>query len=337
MRSFWLFWRRSDVRRVSRGARSLLALGAVVALVLAGCGAAAPLPPGGHPRLTSIFMLSPTEGFAAGEGGAIVHYAHGRWDRVDEPTGVDLNGIAMTSPTEGWAVGLDPAEGKGIILHSSGGRWQVDTSLATPALRAITLVSPTEGWAVGDGGTMLHLTGDHWIKAPSPTTADLMAITMLSPAEGWATGYNLANTPSGGVYTSVILHFAAGQWSEVDAEVNARYYGIAATAKDSWLVGSSAQGEGTILYGVRDIWTPAGGYIPNVLTGVALVAPAEGWATGYKGAIVHMKAGSWTLMPVPTRNDLFGIAMLSPTEGWAVGDQSVILHFHDGAWRVYGQ
>ena len=166
----------------ARFVRRALVFGAVLALLLAACGTAAPLPPGGHPRLTSIQMLSPVEGWAAGEGGAILHYHSGHWTRVEEPSGADLNGIAMASATEGWAVGLDPAEGKGIILRDHGGEWSADTPFTMPALRAITLVSPTEGWAVGDGGTILHLSGNHWTKVASPTTADLMALTMLSPA-----------------------------------------------------------------------------------------------------------------------------------------------------------
>lgn len=324
--------------RHQRPGRHVLSAGLALlplSLVLAACGAAAPLPPGDHPRLTSISMLSPTEGWAAGEGGALLHFAGGRWTRVSDPTGADLNGIAMAAPGEGWAVGLDPAAGKGIILRAQKGMWAVDVGIATPALRAVALVSAVEGWAVGDGGTILHLTGTHWTRVVSPTTADLMAVTMVSPVEAWATGYDLANTPSGGVYTGVILHLRDGRWRQASTAGNARLYGVAATERDSWLVGASAQSAATILYGVRGIWTPAGGDIRQALSAIMLVSATEGWAVGYHGALVHEVDGSWTPLRSPTNNDLFGIAMLSPTEGWAVGDQNTILHDDKGVWRVY--
>lgn len=325
------------MRDMGRVVRRIVLLSAAITLLLAACGTAAPLPPGGHPRLTSIVMLSSTEGWAAGEGGTILHYHDGQWVHVDEPSGADLNAIAMVSPTEGWAVGLDSAEGKGIILRDHAGQWSANIRIMTPALRAITLVSPAEGWAVGDGGTILHLSGGQWTRVPSPTTADLMAVTMVSSTEGWATGYNLINTAGGGMYNSDILHYTGGKWMLVTTVLNARYYGVAATPNDNWLVGASAQGEATILYGVRNIWTPAGGHINYVLTAITLVSPTEGWAVGYHGTIVHDVLGSWTVISAPTTADLFGITMLSPKEGWAVGDQSTILRFHNGVWSVFGQ
>jgi hypothetical protein len=68
---------------------------------------------------------------------------------------------------------------------------------------------------------------------------------------------------------------------------------------------------------------------------VALVSPAEGWAVGAGGTILHYHGGSWSTVSSPVSADLEGVAMVSPTEGWAVGGTGMggtIVHYHDGSW-----
>jgi photosystem II stability/assembly factor-like uncharacterized protein len=60
-------------------------------------------------------MVSPTDGWAVGEAGTILHYRDGSWSTVSSPIKL-LFSVAMISPTDGWAVG-----GSGTILHYSGG------------------------------------------------------------------------------------------------------------------------------------------------------------------------------------------------------------------------
>ena len=64
--------------------------------------------------LYSVFMVSPTEGWAVGAPGAIYHYFGGEWNTFTSPVSTALRSVFMISPTEGWAVG----DG-GIIIHYS--------------------------------------------------------------------------------------------------------------------------------------------------------------------------------------------------------------------------
>ncbi len=71
--------------------------------------------------LSSIAMISASEGWAVGWGGTILHYANGRWSTVNSPNGNHLYSIAMVSASEGWAVGVGTANGSNI-LHYAGGQ-----------------------------------------------------------------------------------------------------------------------------------------------------------------------------------------------------------------------
>ena len=66
----------------------------------------------------SVFLVSPTEGWAVGANGTIFHYFGGIWNSFVSPVKASLRPVFMISPTEGWAVG----DG-GVIIHFSTGIW----------------------------------------------------------------------------------------------------------------------------------------------------------------------------------------------------------------------
>ena len=68
--------------------------------------------------LSSAAMVSPTDGWAVGEGGIILHWNGSVWSQVTSPITGWLLSVAMVSTTDGWAIG----EG-GVILHWNGGTW----------------------------------------------------------------------------------------------------------------------------------------------------------------------------------------------------------------------
>lgn len=69
--------------------------------------------------------------------------------------------------------------------------------------------------------------------------------------------------------------------------------------------------------------------LPDHLSTVDMVSPAEGWAIG-GGNLIHYANGAWQPQPSISGVTLFGLDMLSPTEGWAVG--TAILHYTGGKW-----
>jgi hypothetical protein len=316
--------------------RALLLVFALLALagLCVGCAPEASAS-GTHALLDGIALVSPSEGWAVGEAGTILHLSGGRWSAVASPTSADLYGVALASADEGWAVGLDVARGHGVMLHLSHGRWSLVPGVATPALRAVALVAPGEGWAVGDGGTMLHLTGARWLRFSGPTSADLYGLSMLSPAEGWATGFSINNAPTGAVYDSTILTFAGGHWGVAGTAHDTRLFAVAATPQLAWLVGESAPGGGTILFGSGGLFTLSGGDVHQALQAVALATPNAGWAVGFDGVLYQDSFNHWEMRASPTTTDLYALALISPADGWAVGNDGVILRLRNGSWNLY--
>jgi hypothetical protein len=106
-----------------------------------------------HPAgsFTAMALISATNGWAVGGGGAIMHWDGHSWQMQTSPVAQTLWSVAFSGSNNGWAVGDD-----GTILHFDGISWTQVKSPTTATLRKVTLLSPLEGWAVGDNGTILH-------------------------------------------------------------------------------------------------------------------------------------------------------------------------------------
>jgi len=112
--------------------------------------------------LNSVWMVTASEGWAVGIGGAIYHYSAGGWT-LYTTVGTTLNSVFMLNADEGWAVG-----DQGAIYHYTSGSWSGPVSPAGTSqdLRSIFMLSQAEGWAVGADGTILHFSGGVWTALP---------------------------------------------------------------------------------------------------------------------------------------------------------------------------
>jgi hypothetical protein len=123
--------------------------------------------PAGLGGLRSVFMLSPTNGWAVGDEpagadntGTILHWDGNQWRRVPGPT-VNAAGflarVFMVAADNGWAVGYDPVTLLSVIIHWDGLTWNVISTPPIPPtlsmpLNSLYLVAPLDGWAVGGFG-----------------------------------------------------------------------------------------------------------------------------------------------------------------------------------------
>ena len=64
-----------------------------------------------------------------------------------------------------------------------------------------------------------------------------------------------------------------------------------------------------------------------------MISPAEGWAVGLNGTILHYNQGGWQLASSPVSQDLKDIDMGNEGEGWAVGSKGVIVHYINNRWQ----
>ncbi len=116
---------------------------------------------GAIPNLTAIRMTSPTDGWAVGDAGLIIHYKDSKWSVADTSTSVNFWGLAMTSPDEGWAVGGVVKQG-GYILHYKNGKWGEQANFKDNYFFSIYMLSPNEGWVGDDYPSMLHYHDGTW-------------------------------------------------------------------------------------------------------------------------------------------------------------------------------
>ena len=132
-------------------------------------------------------MLSATEGWIVGSGGAILRWDGGAWNAVYSPTTTALRDVSMVTPNDGWAVGGEDA-GR-VIVRWDGSAWStVLDDPNSPGLETIAMTSVSDGWAAGQDGTLLHWDAIQWTPAPNPVDATLHALAITSSASGWAVG-----------------------------------------------------------------------------------------------------------------------------------------------------
>lgn len=303
----------------------------------------------------SVFMVSPTEGWAVGAGGLIYHYFGGSWNSFTSPVTTALRSVFMISPTEGWATG----DG-GIIIHYSAGTWSGPVSPGTTSsnLFSIFMTSSTDGWAFGAKGTILHYSGGTWTALPSnlvPTSP----VTLLNfnsayfngANDGWVVGTD-----------GVVVHFDGVNYGTVTSPTINNFTSVsfgppltgAINPNDGWAVGNASSTptfEPTIYHWNGFAWTKGVSIgTSNNLYSVFMINSGDVWTVGggphttascsasLCPVILHFTGGSWnSITPPPGSYSLKSIFMVTPNEGWAVGEQAgsppsgMILH-----WQVSG-
>jgi photosystem II stability/assembly factor-like uncharacterized protein len=68
--------------------------------------------------LLAVRAVSPSEAWAVGDDGTVLHYAGGIWTPIASGATAILTGLAFSSFDDGWAIGSN-----GTLLHYEGGIW----------------------------------------------------------------------------------------------------------------------------------------------------------------------------------------------------------------------
>lgn len=297
----------------------LVPTGQVVACV---SNASAPITSTANYNLTSVYMTSPNDGWAVGDGDYadynFLHYNGTSWSRMDNSQGPSADKVFMLSANEGWAVGRENFfHYKDRCWHDEGKLGFFPSDLNYVPLTGIYMTSANDGWAVGDG-LIAHYDGNGWSKVtayPDARDQSVDDVFMLSANEGWAVGYGTT------------LHYKDGSWQKVPSPGGVVSVYMVSPG-EGWAVGKV----NTILHFVGGTWSvvnvPTDGYLKSIY----MTSASEGWAVG--DSILHYKDGKWIEVGKPTKQTLTSVYMLSANEGWAVGYE-VILHYKDGVWSEY--
>ncbi|HUS31553.1 MAG TPA: hypothetical protein VMZ53_23770 [Kofleriaceae bacterium] len=140
----------------------------------------------------------------------------------------------------------------------------------------------------------------------------------------WAVGGDLA-----------ILHFNGQGWTKVsDVFGGDSYNSIWGTAaNDVWVVGG---GIGSKLAHLQNgVFVAVTSPTTQPLFGVWGSSPANYWAVGGAGTILHYDGQSWTVAPTLTNRALRAVWGNGPDNVWAVGDGGVVLHRTSSGWSVH--
>lgn len=279
------------------------------------------------PIWQAVDMQSDSEGWAVGDGGAIMRRTGGNWSTFASPITHSLNAVKMLGANDGWAVG-----DSGAIYRWTGSAWQPFSSPTNLTLRGLSVISSTLAWAVGGDSpsrVILRWNGASWITQtlPAQNGSILIAIHMLSPTDGWA----------GGNFGSM-LHWNGSSWQTVSVPTSLYVNAISmVSATDGWAVGGVVP-NGLVLRWNGATWSTFSVPASNELKAIHMVSANDGWAFSYYGReALHWNGISWSKTGTPI--SVNGVDMTDVGSGWAVGGGGVI-HYAPctGLWvTVLGQ
>ena len=234
-------------------------------------------------EVDSVYMVSATEGWAAGRCGKIYHYFGGNWQLAPgvSPSwagaGVDWKSVFMDSTTDGWAVGSD-----NTIAHFTGGIWTCCIKpggvVGTPTLRSVTFVSSSEAWAVGDaqtgGATIIHYANGQWTGLQPnqvPTLLGLNGAHATGGSNVWAVGQS-----------GSILLWDGSIWGSITAPLQTNFNAVWMTgSSDGIAVGNLTSSGPTITKWDGVKWyRPQGGVSLTDLWGTWELNSGEWWVVG---------------------------------------------------------
>jgi hypothetical protein len=288
-----------------------------------------PLPQGNH--LNGVSARSPSDVFAVGDQGTILHWTGDRLEAMASPTRRSLKAVwAAPGVQDAWAVG-----DASVILHFDGNAWTkeygpVEQQFST-TLNAVFGTSLTDVWAVGDQGRILHRGASGiWTSATSPAadTAGLRAVWASGPndvlvvSEDYSYGTHAAYRWNGATWSRISLPYAgAAVWGSGPSDV--------------WIVGSGWVFGGLTYHWDGTKWASA----TSTGTGQALAGTgaADVWsADSY--TIRHFDGTRWSEVKLPTGvPSIHAVASAGPGAAWVVGENGAILHSTGGTFVPVSQ
>ncbi len=313
--------------------------------------------------LNSIWGISASDVFAAGNHGTILHYDGSTWQLMEIPTEENLSDIWGTEKDKVFAVG-----DKGTVLRYDGVQWQRMDSRTGENLRAVR--GNTSGiFAVGEKGTILRYDGTAWTAADSGTAVTLYSIWGSPGADLFAVGgggtilqydgtrWNPMSVSGGrnlrtvwgfsssDIYAAgsgAVLHYDGRNWQTMESN----FYPIVdlwgTSGSDLYSVGSSLSGQTAVLWYNGREWkdTKADMDIPLYAIwgdGKGKVFAAGG-NSGQGGAVYSYDGGNWQQIWGQSASDLtrkiHAVRAFSENNVFAAGEGGIILHYDGTAWSA---
>jgi photosystem II stability/assembly factor-like uncharacterized protein len=160
--------------------------------------------------LNDADFSSVTEGWAVGNGGAVLRTSDGGNTWIYQQTGmaITLNAVSFADKHSGWAVGWHGT----VIATSDGGRqWVREITGTTRYLNGVVFRDDLHGVIVGENGLVLTTSdgGTHWLRRSSGVTVDLNCVR-YSNGVYWVVGNigTVLESTDGGASWRIVLNGA---------------------------------------------------------------------------------------------------------------------------------
>jgi len=286
-----------------------------------------------NPLVQGGYMISLSDGWAVGEGGAVYHYtsvypspAYWRSPVIDGGTsGIKWNTLSWDS-TEPMGTGMS------IVTRTCDGP---DPATCTWSAWSTAMTDK--------GGTTITSPAGRYLQYEvvftttiGYNTATLSEVRIIDSAATGQTLYDIDGVAETDVWSvgrsGTIVHYDGTSWSTVISPTVKDLRGIDQLATDSaYAVGVS----GTFLRWGGTAWselTPSP--TSQDMYAVSMLTDSLGYAVGTSGEMAKWNGGSWINDAVVTTQNLRGVYLYSSTLGFAVGDNGVILQWNGSSWSV---
>ena len=267
-------------------------------------------------QLKGIHMISPTQGWACGDAGAILHTTNAgtTWSLLTL-TAADLQQIVFKDANIGIVVGDN-----GIIFTTTNGgtNWISKNSSTSLQLRGASFAGGSTFFAVGDDGAAVKSTddGNTWTTLNSGTTERLLSVAAVDQ-NVWVGARNglMLFSNNGGTTLTSMSNPATDDIKDIQFIDGSIGF---ACGSNSFFMYTSNGGS---------VWTSRSAGIVVGLNGLHFINQNEGWTVGGAGTLYSTtNAGlNWISITTPTTQDLNSIHSFDGANASAVGNLGIII------------
>jgi photosystem II stability/assembly factor-like uncharacterized protein len=291
-----------------------------------------PLPQGHH--LNAVWLASPSNVFAVGENGSILHFDGSQWRAQSSGTSYHLHALWGSAANNVFAVG-----NAGLILHYDGSTWVAMPSGTAAALYAVWGRGGDDVYAAGEGGSVLHFDGSQWQTVVAPGSLSGLPLRGIWGSAGGEL-FVVGGTEFGG---GVLLRYAGGSWRSDTAllptfnpQLNAVW---GSSANDVWAAGGATTSlsnnvTGTLLHFDGSDWSVIE-QPPFFVTALWGSGASDLHAVGDKGNLLRYDGQAWSTssLAVDSQFRLHGVYGSAADAVFLVGNRGLIARFDGLAWQ----
>jgi len=279
-------------------------------------------------QLKGIHMIIPTEGWACGDAGAMLHTTNAgtTWSLLTL-TGADLHQIVFKDASTGIVVGDN---GTVFVTTNGGTNWIAKNSGTSLQLRGACFAGNSTFFAVGDDGAAVKSTdeGNTWSTLNSGTTERLLSVAAVDQSV-WVGARNglMLFSNNGGTTFSSMSNPATDDIKDIQF-INGST-GFACGSNSFFMFTSNGGGN----------WTSRSAGIQVGLNGLHFINQNEGWVVGGAGTLYSTtNAGlNWVAITTPTNQDLNSIHSFDGVNAWSVGNLGTIVTNYSSTTGIENQ